>query len=59
MQDKGKLVHCPGRSVSGTGSSAAEGEGHGSVDMYRALVQSCDVYFYTLGLKLDPTGWRS
>lgn len=28
--------------------------GHGRVDMYQAVVQSCDVYFYTLGLKLDP-----
>lgn len=28
--------------------------GHGRVDMYKAVVQSCDVYFYTLGLKLDP-----
>jgi penicillin-binding protein 2 len=28
--------------------------GHGPVDMYKAVVQSCDVYFYTLGLKLDP-----
>ena len=29
-------------------------KGHGPVDMYRALVQSCDVYFYTLGLRLGP-----
>ncbi len=28
--------------------------GHGMVDMYKAIVQSCDVYFYTLGMKLDP-----
>jgi len=28
--------------------------GHGQVDMYKAVVQSCDVYFYTLGGKLDP-----
>ncbi|MBW1975334.1 MAG: penicillin-binding protein 2 [Deltaproteobacteria bacterium] len=26
--------------------------GHGWVDMYRAIVESCDVYFYQLGLKL-------
>jgi len=26
--------------------------GHGSVDMERALVQSCDVYFYQAGLRL-------
>ncbi len=28
--------------------------GHGMVDMYKAIVESCDVYFYTLGMKLDP-----
>ena len=27
-------------------------KGHGTVDMYRAVVQSCDVFFYTLGLRL-------
>jgi len=26
--------------------------GHGSVNLHRALVQSCDVYFYNLGLRL-------
>jgi penicillin-binding protein 2 len=26
--------------------------GHGSVDLYSALVQSCDVYFYTVGQRL-------
>ncbi len=26
--------------------------GHGKVDLYRALVESCDVYFYNVGLKL-------
>ncbi len=29
-------------------------QGHGMVDMYEAIVQSCDVYFYNLGRKLDP-----
>jgi len=29
-------------------------KGHGWVDMYQAIVQSCDVYFYTLGMKIDP-----
>ena len=27
-------------------------EGHGTVDLHKALVQSCDVYFYKLGLEL-------
>jgi penicillin-binding protein 2 len=26
--------------------------GHGAVDLYSALVQSCDVYFYTMGQRL-------
>lgn len=26
--------------------------GHGKVDMHRAIVESCDIYFYKLGLKL-------
>ena len=26
--------------------------GHGNVQLYRALVESCDVYFYQLGMKL-------
>jgi penicillin-binding protein 2 len=29
-------------------------KGHGSVDMYRAITQSCDVYFYKLGRLLGP-----
>lgn len=28
--------------------------GHGKVNLYRALVESCDVYFYDLGLRLGP-----
>lgn len=27
-------------------------EGHGSVSLHRAIVESCDVYFYQVGLKL-------
>ena len=30
-----------------------ERKGHGSVDLFKAIAQSCDVYFYTLGLKID------
>jgi penicillin-binding protein 2 len=28
--------------------------GHGSVDLAEALIESCDVYFYELGLRLGP-----
>lgn len=30
-------------------------EGHGSLDLEQAIAQSCDVYFYQLGLKLGVT----
>ena len=26
--------------------------GHGTIDLYQAIVQSCDVYFYQIGLKI-------
>jgi len=28
--------------------------GHGSLSLHRAIVESCDIYFYQLGLKLGP-----
>lgn len=31
--------------------------GHGALDMYGAIEQSCDVYFYQLGLKLGLDAW--
>jgi penicillin-binding protein 2 len=27
-------------------------EGHGTIDLYRAIVESCDIYFYQVGLKV-------
>ena len=55
MQEKGKTVLCPGSYRLGNRVFRCWKEkGHGAVDMYRAIVQSCDVYFYTLGLKLGP-----
>ncbi len=27
--------------------------GHGSVNLYKALMQSCDVYFYNVGMRMD------
>lgn len=35
-------------------------KGHGPVDLYRAIVESCDIYFYRVGLRLGPSkllGW--
>jgi penicillin-binding protein 2 len=31
--------------------------GHGSLDLYGAIAQSCDVYFYQLGLRLGLDAW--
>jgi penicillin-binding protein 2 len=46
-------VFCPGSFRLGRRSYRCWKEtGHGSVDLYDALVQSCDVYFYQLGLQL-------
>jgi len=54
-QEEGKTVLCPGWYRLGNRVFRCWKEkGHGAVDMYRAIVQSCDVYFYTLGLKLGP-----
>lgn len=55
MQEKGRPVLCPGSYRLGNKVFRCWKEkGHGAVDMYRAIVQSCDVYFYMLGLKLGP-----
>jgi penicillin-binding protein 2 len=55
MQEKEKTVLCTGSYRLGNRVFRCWREkGHGGVDMYRAIVQSCDVYFYTLGLKLGP-----
>jgi penicillin-binding protein 2 len=54
-QDKDARVTCTGSYTLGNRVFRCWKEkGHGPVDMYRAVVQSCDVYFYTLGLKLGP-----
>ncbi|TRZ98633.1 MAG: penicillin-binding protein 2 [Deltaproteobacteria bacterium] len=55
VQEKGKTVLCTGSYRLGNRVFRCWKEkGHGVVDMYRAIVQSCDVYFYTLGLKVGP-----
>ncbi len=46
-------VFCPGHFTFGRRSYRCwKKEGHGSVDMRDALKKSCDVYFYTMGLRL-------
>ncbi|MGA6992944.1 MAG: penicillin-binding protein 2, partial [Candidatus Deferrimicrobiaceae bacterium] len=55
IQNPNALVRCEGSLTFGDRTFRCwKKQGHGWVDMYKAIVQSCDVYFYTLGLKLDP-----
>ncbi|GJL77722.1 MAG: penicillin-binding protein 2 [Nitrospinaceae bacterium] len=45
--------YCPGHFRLGRGKYRCwKRGGHGTVDLHKALVQSCDVYFYTVGNRL-------
>jgi penicillin-binding protein 2 len=53
VTDPKRRVFCPGYFRFGNRSYRCwKHEGHGSVDLHRALVESCDVYFYTVGRDL-------
>ncbi|MBI5576102.1 MAG: penicillin-binding protein 2 [Deltaproteobacteria bacterium] len=55
LQDPKATVRCPGHLWIGNRAFRCWREkGHGSVDMYKGIVQSCDVYFYTMGMRLGP-----
>lgn len=55
VQDPKATVRCPGYLQIGNRRFRCWREkGHGTVDMYKGIVQSCDVYFYTMGLRLGP-----
>ncbi len=55
LLDRTARISCAGSYRLGNRSFRCWKEkGHGPVDMYRAIVQSCDVYFYVLGLRLGP-----
>lgn len=55
VQDPKSLIRCPGFLQIGNRAFRCWREkGHGAVDMYKGIVQSCDVYFYTMGLRLGP-----
>ena len=46
-------VFCPGHAdFYGRTFHCWEAKGHGSVDLHKAIVNSCDVFFYTLGKNL-------
>jgi len=53
LVDPKKKVFCPGQyRLHGRTYRCWKRGGHGSVDLYEALVRSCDVYFYHLGKEL-------
>lgn len=46
-------IYCPGHFRLGRGRYRCwKRGGHGAMDLHKALVQSCDVYFYTIGHRL-------
>ncbi len=48
-------IFCPGYINVGTEVYRCwKGGGHGHTNLYKAIVESCNVYFYTLGKKLGP-----
>lgn len=48
-------IFCPGYiNVGNEIYRCWKGGGHGHTNLYRAIVESCNVYFYTLGRKLGP-----
>lgn len=49
----GTHIFCPGHFKLGRGRYRCwKKSGHGSMNLFNALVQSCDVYFYTVGHRL-------
>lgn len=53
MLDPGNTVFCPGSYRIGKAVFKCwKPEGHGDINLRNAIVQSCDVYFYTLGRAL-------
>jgi penicillin-binding protein 2 len=49
----GVKISCPGHyNFAGRDYRCWRERGHGSVDLHQALVQSCDVFFYTCGMRL-------
>lgn len=51
--DEHKTVYCPGHYTLGDRRFYChERKGHGTVNMQKAMMKSCDVYFYQLGVEL-------
>lgn len=53
VTDPAERIFCPGYlQFGGRPFKCHKHAGHGAVNLYDALVQSCDVYFYTVGQRL-------
>jgi penicillin-binding protein 2 len=47
------LIYCDGTFTKGNRTYRCwKKHGHGGIDLYRAIVESCDVYFYNLGAQI-------
>lgn len=51
--DKDTNYYCKGSIYYGRTFRCWKQGGHGDVNLYKAIVESCDVYFYEIGKKLD------
>lgn len=50
-----ETIHCAGGlTVGGRRFGCWRTRGHGAVNLRRAIAESCDVYFYTVGLRVGP-----
>lgn len=49
----GTSVYCSGSTYFGRTFRCWKQEGHGRVDTHRAIVESCDVFFYEIGKKIN------
>jgi len=60
--DEDTVIHCPGWFKLGNRVSRCwKKGGHGKMDVIQAIEQSCDVFFYQVGLKLgiDRLAWHA
>jgi penicillin-binding protein 2 len=53
VDDKTKVVCTGGYRMAGRVFHCWKKEGHGVVDVVRALKESCDIFFYSIGMKID------
>ncbi len=50
---KDTTFYCGGSTMFGRLFKCWKKDGHGSVDLHKAIVESCDVYFYEVGKRID------